>query len=69
MEKNDIIQAIKDDLRWATEDGFNTNVGYKLLDDGNLVVQTYTEQGRIDKTYIVSISLGRELAKEEWQEP
>ena len=69
MIKPDIIQQIKTDLNYAAQDGYVDEVGYKLLDDGTLCVQTFKDNGYIDKTYIVNISLGRELEPAEWQEP
>lgn len=69
MDKKEFAEKVKKELFFATQDGYSDELGFRLLDDGTLAAQTYTEDGAIDKTFVVNISIGRELTKEEWQEP
>lgn len=69
MDKEEIISLIKRDLEVVSDEGMSEELGYKVLDDGNLVVQEYHKDGHVLRTYLVKLSIGRELSPAEWQEP
>lgn len=62
-------EQVKKELFYATQDGFSEELGFKLLDDDTLCAQSYNDEGEVDSTFIVNVSIGRELKPEEWQEP
>lgn len=69
VEKDKLLKELKEDLAFAAENGFFDERFYKVLGDGNLMVQTYKENGSVKETFIVHVSLGRTLTEAEWKEP
>ena len=68
-EKDELVKEIKEDLAYAAENGFFDERIYKVLGDGNLMAQTYNDDGSVKDTFIVHISMGRTLTESEWKGP